>query len=237
MGIRFAVCEDEKDAAELLNGYINTLCNELGEDGDILFFRSGEELLENYPEKLDILFLDIKMGELDGINTAKKIREQNRNVCIIFITSMAQYAIEGYRVRAFSFLAKPVQYEEFRIEVTAAAEKIKEARGKELLIRSGKNVYRIRSSSIYYIEVQNHKVIIHLKDRQLGFQGKLSGLEEELKGCGFGRCHVAYLVSFKRVTGVSGESLILQNGERIPVSRNRKKEFMQGMADYLGGNI
>ncbi|MBT9775179.1 response regulator [Clostridium sp. MCC353] len=237
MRIRFAVCEDEKDAAEVLNGYIDTLCASLGEEAQIFVFNSGEELLENYPEKLDILLLDIKMGELDGIETAKKIREQKKDVCIIFITSMAQYAIEGYRVRAFSFLTKPVQYEDFRIEVTAAIKKLKEARGKELLIREGQKVYRVRSASIYYIEVQNHKVILHLKDRALSFHGKISGLEEELKGWGFGRCHVAFLVSFRYVASVSAESLTLHNGEQIPVSRNRKKEFLKGMAEYLGGTV
>lgn len=237
MKVRFAVCEDEKDAAEILNGYINTLCTALGEESETLFFKSGEELLENYPEKLDILLLDIKMGELDGIETAKKIREQKKDVCIIFITSMAQYAIEGYRVRAFSFLTKPVQYEDFRIEVTAAIKKLKEAGGKELMIREGQKVYRVRTVSIYYIEVQNHKVIMHLKDRRLSFSGNLSSLEEELKGWGFGRCHVSFLVSYKYVASLSAESLTLQNGEQIPVSRSRKKEFMKGMAKYLGGNV
>lgn len=237
MSIHFAVCEDEPEAAEVLRSYTEALCGELGEEPRLLLFKSGEELLEHYPEKVDILFLDIRMGELDGIETAKRIREQNRNVCIIFITSMAQYAIEGYRVRAFSFLTKPVRYEEFRIEVTAAVKKVREARGKELLIKSGGNTYRIRSAAIHYIEVQNHKVMIHGKDRQIGFQGKLASLEEELKGWGFGRCHVAYLVAFKHVVSVSADSLILRSGEMIPVSRNRKKEFMKAMADYLGGNI
>lgn len=237
MRVRIAVCEDEKDAAEVLRSYIDTLCTALGEEAEIFFFNSGEKLLENYPEKLDILLLDIKMGEMDGIETAKRIREQKKEVCIIFITSMAQYAIEGYRVRAFSFLTKPVQYEDFRIEVTAAIKKLKETRGKELLIREGQKVYRVKTASIYYIEVQNHKVIMHLKDRRLSFSGKLSSLEEELKGWGFGRCHVAFLVSFKYVISVSAESLTLQNGEQIPVSRNRKKEFMKAMAEYLGGNV
>lgn len=237
MAVRFTICEDEKEIVEQLREYITYLCEELGEAADITDFSSGEELLENYPRDTDILLLDIMMHEIDGIDTARKLRSLKQDVCIIFVTSLAQYAIEGYRVRAFSFLTKPVLYDEFRLEVSAAVRRVQEAKGKEIVVKINQNIHRIKSSDVYYIEVQNHKISIHLADDKIEFVGKLADLEGDLKSCGFARCHVAFLVSFQYVVSVGAGSLILRNGEVIPVSRNRKKEFIQAMTAYLGGRI
>ena len=234
MEIHFTVCEDEKEQADRICSYIESFCKAAKITPRIIWAESGEHLLEHYPKQTDILFLDIAMGKLNGIETARRLREDGRDVLIIFITAMAQYAIEGYRVRAFSFLTKPGEYEEFRLETEAAVRKIKNRKGKVIQVKNYQDVYNINVKDLYYAEVQNHKIILHRKDSVLSYQGNLSALEEEIGQYGFGRCHVGYLVSFDRIKAIQGENVLLQNGEQVPVSRNRKKQFLQAMTEYAG---
>ena len=237
MGVKFTICEDEKEVAKQLSEYVQRVVESMNESAEITIFTDGEQLLAHYPNDTDILLLDIVMGQMDGMEVARRLRDLKRDVCIIFVTSMAQYAIEGYKVRAFSFLTKPIQYEEFRLEISMAIDKVLKMRGKELVLKSNQKYYRINSQEIYYIEVQNHKISIHLKHDTIEFTGKLSDLEEELKTCGFARCHAAFLVGFRYIRIIGNDCLILDGEQVIPISRNRRKSFLQAMTEYVGGDI
>ncbi len=108
--IKIAICEDEKDQQELLKAYIEQIFKGLSVKYSLDVFNSGEELLENYPKDIDIVLLDIQLGEINGMDTARKIRLLDNKVEIIFITSLIEYALEGYEVRAYRYLIKPVKY-------------------------------------------------------------------------------------------------------------------------------
>ncbi|HBF5972103.1 TPA: response regulator, partial [Clostridioides difficile] len=108
--IKIAICEDEKEQQELLKRYINQIFDALSVKCRLEVFNSGEELLEGYSKDTDVLLLDIQMGQINGIDTARKVRVLDDKVEIIFITALIEYALEGYEVRAYRYLIKPVKY-------------------------------------------------------------------------------------------------------------------------------
>ncbi|MDU4723930.1 MAG: response regulator, partial [Clostridioides difficile] len=163
--IKVAICEDEKVHQELLIEYLQKLFNELSIDYDLCIFNSGEQLLENYPEDMDIFLLDIQMGELSGMDIARKIRDIDSNtVEIIFTTSLIEYIQEGYEVRAYRYLLKPIEFNDIKNHITACIEEIHNRRDKYLVISNKYENYKIKIENITYIEVQNKDITIHTLD-------------------------------------------------------------------------
>lgn len=236
--ISLAICDDEKKSIDILMEYLTRYENETGEGFKITVFRSGEELISNYPYQVQIILMDIYMNELNGVETICKIREFDKNVCVIFITTMSQYAIECYKVRAFGFLPKPVSYMEFRQELKDAISKVDAYADKYIILKSGSETFKLEHGSILYAEAQNHNIIIHTENEQLHFYKSMKELERELNADnGFFRCHVAYLVNHKHITHIGKSELVLSNGEQLPISKYKRNQFLNEIAAYVGAHI
>ncbi|WGX75226.1 response regulator [Paraclostridium bifermentans] len=151
--IRIAICEDEKDQQELLEGYINEAFKSLSLQYKLDIFSSGEELLERYSKDFDIVLLDIQLGEINGMDTARKIRILDNNVEIIFITSLIEYALEGYEVRAYRYLVKPVKYENLKDNIISCIKEV-EIKNKYIIVKEQGNQIKLDINEITYIEVQ-----------------------------------------------------------------------------------
>lgn len=235
MKLSIVICEDEAEHRNLLKNYTDTLCRSLEIEAEITVFANSEALLADYPKHMDILLLDIMMDKMNGLELAHTIRKRDQELCIFFITSMAQYAIDGYRVRAYSFLTKPLAYEELRIEMTSAIRMLQKKNGKELLVKTQQSLHRIPSSQIIYAEVQNHWLTLHTADGTIEYSGNLSDLEKELQNYGFARCHAAYLVSLSHIRTIENDRVCLTNQATVPISRSKRKSFLQAAAEYSGG--
>ena len=111
------ICDDEQEMRSAVRANLERFSEETGERFSVTELTSGEALLFNLTEDTDIIFLDIKMNGITGMDAARKLREKNSRVCIVFITTMTQYALEGYEVHAFGFLKKPVSYAQFRLQI------------------------------------------------------------------------------------------------------------------------
>ena len=111
--IFIGVCEDNSLHINLVKGYIDDFFNEF-HNYEVLEFVSGEDLLSNYPNNIDLLFLDIQMNGLNGMDVARRIREFDNNVEIIFTTSVLDYVCEGYEVNAYRYMLKPIEYNIFK---------------------------------------------------------------------------------------------------------------------------
>ncbi len=224
--VKIAICEDEKIHQELLTENLKQLFNELSIDYEVYIFDSGEQLLENYPENVDIFLLDIQMDELNGMDIAKKIREiDNNNVEIIFTTSLIEYIQEGYEVRAYRYLLKPIEFEDIKRHITACIEEIRMKKNKYLLISDKYNNYKIKIESIIYIEVQNKDITIHTLESNYKAKMSMNKIEKELKEYNFFRCHKSFLINVKFVENVKQYIAILENGQEVSVSRYKFKEF------------
>lgn len=236
---RVAVCDDEKDCRNRLKELLRIYTDRTGEMFEVIFYDSADRLLLDYPQDLDILLLDIYMNGVDGMSAAREIRKFDPAVCIIFITTMYQYALEGYSVRAFGFVRKPVQAEEFNHELDCALRQIQNLRNREKLlsVKFQNMLFRIPISEIAYGEVQNHAVYLHTADGIREYRGQLSGLEQELGPCGFFRCHASFLVNASYIRRIDSSELLLKTGETIPVSQRRRKEFLAELSMFVGDRI
>ena len=233
--LNFVLCDDEESARRQLADYIRRFSAETGEQVRITEFSSGEELLTGYPYDTDILLLDIRMGAPDGMETARRLREFAPDVCIIFIRSLSQYALKSYSVRAFGFLPKPVTYPAFLNEVTQAAERIRRQTSRRVLIRDRERgrLLQMDVKDICYFEVKNHDIYAVTEKRRLFCRGTLNGLERDLACCGFFRCHAAFLVNCQYIASID-QQITLADGTQIPISRSKRKDFLQKLTEYVG---
>ena len=237
--IRVAICDDEKKAREQLRSSLERFAQEQGCALEVLEYASADALLQNYPVGLDLLLLDIYMGGVDGMAAAAQIRTFDPEVCLIFITTMYQRAIEGYAVRAFGFIKKPVSYPELRHELACALMQIRRSKeqGACLTIRAGAATHRIPVNTISYCEVRNHTVHVCTGEQVNTYRGQMKELEEQLLPHGFFRCHASFLVNARCIRTIGQTEVALNDGTSIPISQRRRKEFLVELSKYIGEQI
>ncbi len=232
--IEIAVVDDVKEDRDELAACFRKLQMEVQEDLKLTEYASGEELLSDHGTVFDLICLDIDMPGKDGIQTAREIRETDTQVEIIFITNMAQMAIKGYEVQALDFIVKPVQYYSFAMKIQNALQIIENRKSKNIIITTADGVFKVSTDNLYYVEVQGHYLYYHTGDGVLRQKAALKELEENLQGLSFERCNNCYLVNLKYVDSVRKDDVKI-NGTWLRISRPRKKEFLQSLADYMGG--
>jgi len=234
--IVIAVCDDSEAIVTGLSGFIERYAKETGQDIKIYKYGSGLQLLDKYTGHYDIIFLDIKMPYMDGLETANGIRKRDQNVSIIFLTSMVQYALEGYKVEALNYIVKPISYKRLKMELNVWSQK----RAQEqpaLLVKNNDGRFRIKLKELISIETSYRNVLVHTKGKSLICHKKLKDLETELGSHGFSRCHSAYIVNLAYIESIEQTDVKLITGEVIPISQTKKKAFMQSVARYYGERI
>lgn len=233
--IRIAIVEDEKRESDQLAEYIEQFSEETGEKFSIKCFESGFDFLSDYNADFELVLLDIEMPEIDGMQTAQRLREIDKNVAIIFVTNMAQYAIKGYSVNALDFMLKPISYQNLKLKLQKAIDYVKKNTNFSLVVKTKTEHKRISIKDIRYVEVFGHFLVLHTEREDLQIRGSLSKLEEDARFCCFSRCNDYYLVNMCYVTAFTPTSVSL-NGIELPVSRRKKKEFFEKLTNFLGGH-
>lgn len=230
--IRIAICEDEKEQQELLEGYINKAFKSISLQYKLDIFSSGEELLEHYSKDFDIVLLDIQLGEINGVDTARKIRLLDNKVEIIFITSLIEYALEGYEVRAYRYLVKPVKYEKLKDNIINCIKEV-EIKNKYIIVKEQGNQIKLDINEITYIEVQKENITIHTLTKTYKTKGTMSNFENDIDCSRFFRCHKSFLVNLDHVKSIKQYVAILETSEEVPVSRYRFKETKEKFFDLI----
>lgn len=233
--LRIGVVEDDPASSRLIVDYLSRYQREEHEEFIISTFDDGETLVERYAPVYDILLLDIEMKHMDGMEAARRIRERDDGVVIVFITAAPQYAISGYEVGALSYLLKPVPWFAFSQELKRSIDAVRRRGGESILVETGSKQMRVELSDIIYIESIRHTIIIHAMNGKLSITGTLKDLESRLAGHDFFRSNSCYLVNLRYVTAVNGQDCVMSNGESLRISRPRKKAFLAALADYVGG--
>ena len=234
MNLNIIICEDEPEHLIQVVGFLKRFGQESGHTIQIVTFSSGEELLADYPDTADILILDIRMGDVSGMDAAKEIRRRGKNVPIIFLTSLAQYALEGYDVQAVSFLLKPVPYETLREKLTLVAQRLARERGHILKLKNNTGICLIPVKDIDYVEAQKHQVIVCHEGKKDAFLLPISQMEDELVSDGFFRCHKGYLINMKRIRRIEADAILMDGGLSVPLSRHRRAEFLKAFDAFMG---
>lgn len=235
--IKIVICEDERETQLLIEEYLDNILKNINIEYEIQKYSSGEELLEGNIKDIDILLLDIQMGQINGMDVARKIREVDNKMEIIFITSLIDYVQEGYEVRAYRYLLKPIESEELKKHVLTCIREIEINKNNNIVIKNKSNTYKIDSNEIKYVEVQKKDMVIHTINKNFDVRYSLEKIEKDLNLYKFVRCHKSYLVNLSYVENIKLNTLVLESGEEVPVSRYRYKDVKEKFLKFLGDVI
>ena len=231
--IRIAVVEDDDAYAQTLAGYIRRYVAETKEAPACERFADGMTFLEEQRGGFDIVLLDIAMPHMNGLEAAKRLRAQDENVCIIFITTLAKYAIRGYEVNALDFLVKPVEYELFRIKLQKALAHCRRSRAETFGIVTAGELRRVRFADISFVESDKHYLVFHVGKDELRARGSMRDIREQFLRNGFAAIRNSTLVNLAHVDGFTGSEVTV-GGTVLPIARSSKAEFLQALAAWVG---
>ncbi|MBQ8080701.1 MAG: response regulator transcription factor [Clostridia bacterium] len=232
--LRIAVLDDTQQELLELTAMLERSLNELEIPHEIESFQESGRFLENFTPRFDIIFLDVEMKPMDGMEVAKEIRLHDDQAVLIFATHYAKYAVSSYAVSAFDYLVKPIRYEDFCVKMRRVMRYLERNRGHYLYLRVNREIRKLNTDDIFYLEQRNHDLFYHMERETLKVKKTMKSAEEELAECHFLRCNACYLVNMRHITALKGDCFVVA-GDSIPISRNRRKESLQTFAGYMGG--
>ncbi len=232
---RVSIVEDNENAGNTLIKFLN----EYELQRDMIFkvslFKDALDFLQSFRNNYDLIFMDIELPDINGMEVVRKIRAQDSKVIVIFVTNMAQYAIRGYEVDAMDFIVKPVSYSAFAIKLDRAVQRLKSTAHKVIWINERTDKRRLRVEDIKYVEVSHHNVIYHTTEGNYTTYDQLNNVQNILEPYKFALCNRYLLVNSRFVTAIEEFSVTVA-GEKLQISRNKKKSFLISLNEYLGGN-
>ena len=240
MMIKAAIVEDESECAETLAAYIDRYAKATGESISVERFADGSEFLKDFRPIYDIVFMDIEMPGVDGLDTAKYLREVDALVCIVFVTNMAQYAIKGYEVNAMDFIVKPVTYSDLSYRMKKIMSYVHGLENKrDVVIRYKNDIFRVNVADIRFVEVNDYMLDWHLTGADGASVVKnsvetLSDAEARLPAAMFAKCNKGVLVNLMYVSELRGNDVIV-GSDVLPLSRSKRRGFVDRVTTFNGG--
>lgn len=232
--IRIAVVDDEEKYVSRVREFLLQFFENDETRFHLTSFSNGLDFIDPYNAAYDIIFLDIEMPSMDGIEMAQRLRAVDTQVILIYMTRMAQYAALGYDVDAIGFLIKPLTYSGFALKLKKAIQILDQRKTVHVVVKEKQTKRVIASDDIYYLEATNHRVVLHTKHGEITSWGSLREYAEMLSDAHFANCSRDYLVNLKYVHTVQ-ERDIEVGGDVIPMSRDKKKQFMSQLTQFYGG--
>jgi len=230
-----AICDDEAYQRTKLAGYLEPFRSE-NPNLQIVEFSCGEDLLAaiHGGQVFDFVFLDIRMKEIDGIQTAQEIRRGNQSAILFFITSFTQYVSAAFTVNAFQFLVKPIRQDVFDREFRRAIQKHL-LNHQKYVIQNKSRTVALEIPDITYLECSAHHIIVHTTGNEYVKSGKLNIEEQQLIPYGFVRSHQAFLVNMTHILEILPEDILLKNGAKAMVSARKRAFVLQSYNKFLAG--
>ena len=200
-------------------------------------FETGDSFLAHFGGQYDLIFLDIELPDMNGIDIGHRIRKKDTRVVLVYLTKMGQFAINGYEVDAADYILKPLDEKIFPVKMKKIVRRVFQNKPScfTVSVNGGKRL--IESDQILYVEVLKHDLTYHTANGSCTERGTLKSAEALLRNACFVRLSNCYLVNMRHITGVDKYTLTLDNGETLQISRSRKKEFADIFSRYLGGSL
>lgn len=230
-----AVCDDEIMECNRIAKKIGEMLAEMKVPCTVKQFYSGRELLQS-SDSFDLIFLDIIMGEMDGMRTAQLVRQRAYDKILVFISSSREYVFDAYEVEAFQYLLKPVEEGKLRRVLQKAVLRTEDRSREFIVINRERQKKKLLLDDIFYFEIRGRLIDVHGTGGIFSYYGQIGVLEKDLDGKGFFRCHKSYLVNLKYVDVYNRQEIVLDNGERIVIAKRRYEEFCQEILKYMRGN-
>ncbi len=232
--IRAAIVEDDARDRASIRECLSYVEKAEGLQFDVSEFSTGPSFLEHYTPDYDIVFMDIEMPGINGMETARELRSMDASVILIFITNLAQYAISGYEVEALDFILKPINKLNFAIKVKRAAARMNRRINESITVKTRGEIRSIRISSIRYVEVNGHYVIYHTLEGDLTEYVTLKEVQSRIDQTVFVLSSRSYLVNLQYVDAVERDTAVV-GGDRLQISRPQRKAFLSALSEYMGG--
>lgn len=231
-----AVVEDEEECRRQIEEYILRYGQEHNLSFQVTTYEDGQEIAEDEHAVYDIIFFDIEMEGMNGMDAAAEVRRRDADVVIVFITNMAQYAIAGYAVGALDFVLKPIDYYGFSFRMQRAMGRMKKKETVEIVINTPHGMKRIDSGDIYYVEIENRILHYYTAEGEFTQRGTMQSAEEQLKDYHFVKCNHWYLVNVKYVSEIS-DNIVCVADSRLEISRRNRTAFIKAVTEYIGGGL
>ena len=220
MVVKIAWIDGDKNFAKEINNFIRRFNTETGNECALTYFNNGLDFISDYQPVFDVVVLDIALPLMDGLEVARRLRAIDKDVPIIFATSI---------------LAKPIAYATFAQRLQKALDYVRTHGDHAVVLKMNGVCRKISARDIKYIEVFGHFLIYHLLKEEIQVRGSLSKAEEELAPFNFLRCSDCYLINLRYVNGFSTSSIFIDE-KTFPISRRKKKEFKEKLTNFLVGS-
>ena len=234
---RIAICDDNKYDIKTISSALDVLREE-GVELETVAFTDGFDLIKNFENgtRYHLLILDMVMDSINGIETAKRIREYDVSMPILIVTSTREFALEGYLVNAWRYITKPLDNERFLDEIKIILDSVSKRDETYFVIDSSKGLIKLKLDDILYFDSNLHTITAHTAKEQYPFRGKLSQIEEDYTGKNFFRIHKSYLVNLRHIKKISKLCVTLINDEVIDVSKLRAAALNEALLTYVSKN-
>lgn len=233
--VQVAIVEDEKAYSDILLQYLAQYEKDTGAQLNTTVYTNGLDFLDEASRGFDIVFLDISLPAMNGMEVAGQFRQVDSTAILIFVTQMAQYAVKGYEVDAIDYIVKPVSYAHFFIKLNKACRLLSE-RAAWYMVPTTDGMVRLQLSDIYYIESQKHYMVFYTTHGDYRARITMTVLERYLKPHCFARPSNSFLLNLKYVQTIQRNSVDLR-GRRFSITRAYKKQFLDELTQCLGGRI
>lgn len=228
-----AVVEDNEQDAKVITDALTQYASNHQLEFRITWFPDALKLINTYKSNYDLIFMDIEMPHMTGMEAAKAIRRMDHGVTLVFVTNMAQYAVEGYAVEAFDYILKPVKDYALALKLNRIMAHVGSAVGERIVIRVDGETIGLQVRKIHYVEADGHYLNWHTRERVYRSLGTLKSIDQQLPDsyCAISRWHV---VNMQYVRSVVGDDVLVEE-EKLRIGRSYKQKFLQAYAEYMVG--
>ncbi len=227
--MKIAICDDLQAERENLRGLLDAFCAENGIRGQFFEFQSGEDLLQS-EQAFQLIFLDIYMGGITGIDTARQLKERDPECLIVFTTTSIEHGADAFEVDAFHYLVKPIDPEKLKTVLRRWLNLLSEIQTVE--IKSGRGLRNVPIRDILYVEVQGRSCCVHTVSEEIGASMTLSALEEVLPSDQFVKPIRYCLASLRHIRHIGEGFLELEDGTQIKTARGSTDALRQTLSSY-----
>lgn len=235
------IIDDDKKASDNLKERIESFQQSGKCEFSIRIYSSGKKYLEENIDT-DILFLDVEMPEMNGIEIAKEVRKKSKKTAILFCTNYQQFAINGYEVNAIGYMVKPVSDYSLTLNLTHALrylEEIKESQNRKIQLKSFQGIIVLELKDILYVEVKKHNLFFHLtpdsnyQENPVKVRGSMDEISKPLYDFSFSKVGQSFLVNLSHIKKTRSDKILMEDGTELPLSRIYKPSFLEDFTQYL----
>ncbi|MFZ7119442.1 MAG: LytR/AlgR family response regulator transcription factor [Eubacteriaceae bacterium] len=242
MKYTIALCDDQDSILLMLEKYILEFSNEKSVEITVERYQNPQDFvfeIKKVPFKYNIVFLDINMPLMDGIEVGKIIRDYNKQMIIVYITGHDSYALKAFEVRAFHYITKPIEKEKLRGVFLECIQVISQIYGNKyrgtITIKKGGELISISYDDVIYIEKKRNQIRIVCEESIYEYYCSIKRFKNQLNDTVFLQCHQGYIIHKHKITNLNNNYLNLQNKYKIPVSKNNVKKMRRIFFDSLRG--